>query len=59
MSTRIWTAAELEQMTPAQRRRLFEASIVTDLDQAPADLVARTRARVGILIEAAEGSQPA
>ena len=59
MGTRIWTAAELEQMTPAQRRRLFEASIVTDLDQAPADLVARTRARVESLIEAAEGSQPA
>ena len=59
MVPRIWTAAELEQMTPAQRRTLFESSIVTDLDQAPAELVARTRARVESLIEAAEGSQPA
>ena len=59
MGTRIWTAAELEQMTPAQRRSLFESSIVTDLDQAPAELVERTRARVESLIEAAEGSQPA
>jgi hypothetical protein len=58
VSARIWTAAELEQMTPAQRRSRFESSIVTDLDQAPAELVARTRARVATMIEA-EGSQPA
>jgi cysteine sulfinate desulfinase/cysteine desulfurase-like protein len=59
MATRIWTAAELEQMTPTQRHSLFESSIVTDLDQAPAELVERARARVESLIEAAEGSQPA
>jgi Nucleotidyl transferase AbiEii toxin, Type IV TA system len=46
------------KMTPEQRHSRFEASIVTDLDQAPAELVARTRARVARLIEAAEGSPP-
>ncbi len=58
MSARIWTAAELEQMTPEQRHSRFESSVVTDLDQAPAELVARTRERVASLIEAAEGSPP-
>jgi len=39
------TAAELEQMSPAERHALFESSIVTDLDEAPQHLVERARAR--------------
>ena len=49
MTTRkVWTAAELEQMTPAERRALFESGIVWDLDDVPpevAPLVERARAR--------------
>jgi len=40
------TAAELEKMSPAERRALFEASIVINLDEAPQGLVERARARV-------------
>lgn len=40
------TAAELEAMSPAERRALFEASIITSLDDAPQKLVARARARI-------------
>lgn len=42
---KIITAEELENMTPAERRAVFEASIVTDLDDAPPELLARTRQR--------------
>jgi hypothetical protein len=34
MSQKIWTAQELEQMTPAERQALFDGSIVHDLDEA-------------------------
>lgn len=33
-------------MSPAERHALFEASIVTDLENAPRELVERARARV-------------
>jgi hypothetical protein len=46
-------------MTPAERRKTFEASVVTDLAQAPAELLRRTRSKVERLIEATEDTQPA
>ena len=58
MARRIWTAAELEQMSPAERQEIFDASIITDLDQAPPELLARTRAKIERLIEEAERTQP-
>lgn len=58
MARKTWTAAELEQMTPSQRREIFEASIITDLDQAPTELLDRTRAKVEELIEEAEHPRP-
>jgi hypothetical protein len=48
------TAAELEKMTPAERRALFEASIIFDLDDAPQHLVERARARAEQLIAESE-----
>jgi hypothetical protein len=51
------TAAELEEMSPAERHDLFEASIVTNLDEAPQGLVERARARVERRIAESE-SQP-
>lgn len=50
MASKIITAAELEKMTPAQRQAAFDASIVTDLDEAPPELLARTRQRVERMI---------
>ncbi len=38
------TAAELDAMTPEQRKATFDASIVTNLDRLPFDYVARLRA---------------
>ena len=50
MSGNVVTAAELEKMSPAERHALFEASIVTDLDDVPQHLVEWARARVEQLI---------
>ncbi len=51
INRKIWKAAELEQMTPAERHALFEASVVTDLDTVAADpLLERTRRRVEQMI---------
>jgi len=46
VSGNVVTAAELEQMTPAERHALFEASIISNLDDAPQHLVEQARARV-------------
>jgi hypothetical protein len=46
MAERIWTAAELEKLSPAEQDRLFAASIVTDLDAVPAEFVEQVRERV-------------
>jgi hypothetical protein len=51
---RVRTAVELEHMSPAERSELFDASVVTDLRDAPTDLVDRTRARLAGRIDAAE-----
>ena len=36
MARKVWTAEELEQLTPAEQDALFDASVVADLDQVPA-----------------------
>ena len=54
MASRVWTAAELEQMSPSERHAIFEASIVTDLDEVPPEFLARVRARVEKIIAETE-----
>ncbi len=54
MTSKVWTAAELEQMTPAERQAIFDASIVTNLDDAPPELLQRTRARIERMIAESE-----
>ena len=39
MERKIWTAAELEKMTPAERREISKAAVVRDLNKAPQHLV--------------------
>ena len=56
MSRKVWTAAELDEMTPAQVDALFQASIVTDLDDVPPAFLARVRARVQERIDSEESS---
>jgi hypothetical protein len=56
MPRKVWTAAELDEMTPAEVDVLFEASIVRDLDDVPPEFLARVRARVQERIDAEESS---
>ena len=46
MTRKVWTAAELDEMTPAEIDTLFDASIVTDLEQVPSEFLARVRGDV-------------
>ena len=57
MALKVWTAAELEQLSPAERRAIFDASIITDLDDAPPELLARTRDRIERMIAESESPQ--
>lgn len=57
MAKKIWTAAELDEMAPTERRRVLDASIVWDLDDAPQHLVDRARAKVMRRIADSEGKQ--
>lgn len=57
MAQKVWTAAELDECSPAERHALFDASIVTDLDQAPPELIERTRMRIHERIAQTEAQQ--
>ena len=57
VASKVWTAAELEQLSPAERRAIFDASIITDLDDAPPELLARTRDRIERMIAESESPQ--
>jgi len=46
MNQKIWTAAELDEMTPAERQRIFDESIVWDLSEVPKEFLDRVRAKV-------------
>lgn len=46
MPKKVWTAAELERLSPVERRAIFEERIVDDLDEAPRELLERSRARI-------------
>jgi hypothetical protein len=45
MAQKIWTAEELERMTPAEQDAIFDASVVRNLDDVPKEFMARVRAR--------------
>ena len=57
MDNKIWTAAELEKMTPAERHEISKASIVRDLDDAPQHLVEKARRFVEARITAEEATR--
>lgn len=54
MVDKIWTAEELERMTPTEQDELFEAHLVSDLDAVPAEFLDRVRARARERISKAE-----
>jgi hypothetical protein len=51
---RIWSAAELEAMTPDERASTIRAGFVTETDDVPAGLVDRARQKVDARIAATE-----
>ncbi len=57
MTRKVWTAAELEAMGPAEVDAIFEDSISWDLADAPRELLARSRERILRRIEETEPTQ--
>ena len=47
MAPKVWTAAEIEKLTPAEQDALFDESIVSDLSKVPREFIAGVRARLG------------
>lgn len=47
----LWTAEELEKLTPQERQRLLAERVVTDLSSLAPDLVERIRPRGRTLME--------
>lgn len=58
MDQQVWTAAELELMSPAERDAIFDSSVATDLDAVPAAFVDRVRRRTLQRVEDAESHRP-
>ncbi len=48
---RIWTAEELERLTPDERDRVVKEGLVQDLSELPPEFVARARAKGRALME--------
>jgi hypothetical protein len=48
---RVWTAAELEMLTPDERHRVVQEGFVTDLASVSPELLARARAKGRALLE--------
>jgi len=57
MARKVWTAAEMENLSRGQQQAVFDESVVTDLDKVPSEFLDRVRADAERLIEAHE-SQP-
>ena len=56
---KIWTAEELEKMSPNERDEIVRAGFETDLANVSPELVERTRRKIEAHIAANEGSQSA
>jgi len=54
---RIWTASELEAMTPNERDEIIRSGFISDPSKVPAHLVARARRRADAHIAATEGAE--
>ena len=52
----IWTAKKLGTLSPSEQDALFEASVVSDIEKMPPELLARARARIGERIARTESA---
>jgi hypothetical protein len=59
VTPKVWTAEELEQLSPVEQDRVFESSIVTDLNAVPAEFLARVRARIEARMAASDSAPKA
>ena len=50
MARKVWTAAELEQLSRAEQQAIFDESIVTDLSEVPPAFLAQVRADAELLL---------
>lgn len=48
---KVWTAAELEKLTPDERQRLLNERVITDLSQVSPEFLARVRTKGRALLE--------
>jgi hypothetical protein len=53
----VLTAEDLDRMTPEERRAAFDARVVTDLTELPAEYVAHLEARAAALIARREARE--
>lgn len=53
---KIWTAAELEKLSPNDRHAVVRAGFETDLSQMPSDLVNRARRKIRAHVAATEST---
>lgn len=54
---RIWSAAELEVLTPDERAAVVRAGFVTNPDDIPSELIDRVRRKADARIAATEGHE--
>ena len=57
MARKVWTAAEMENLSRRQQQAVFDESVVTDLDKVPSEFLHQVRADAERLIEV-HRSQP-
>jgi hypothetical protein len=57
MARKVWTAAEMENLSRREQQAIFDESVVTDLDSVPSEFLHLVRADAERLIEVHE-SQP-
>ena len=46
MARKVWTPAELEELTPAEQDDVFDSGVLSDLSDVPDEFLARVRARL-------------
>lgn len=54
MPRKLWTAAEMENLSREEQQAIFDESIVTDLSEVPPEFLAAVRADAERLIAARE-----
>lgn len=57
MERKVWTAAELDEMTPSEVDALFQASLAKDLDEVPPAFLAAVRADLADHIAGSEAAR--